>query len=169
MPGKTRASGQAADPGDKRTPLCAYHWLVRLARAWSLLPRAPAGDRQDAHCETGPLVSKHAAAQRDEHRCKSTHRLTLRAQPSRRITEGLERLHNLIRWLGGLQGRRTAVRDAEGNSALKELHQKETGYSGKTLISFGTKLRGGRCGVTLEYYHGAARILEEVRTGMRTQ
>ena len=64
------------------------------------------------------------------HRRRSTHRLTPRARPSRRITEGLERLHDLIQWLGGLQGRRTAVRDAARNSALKELHQrkKEKGY-----------------------------------------
>jgi len=54
------------------------------------------------------------------HRRKSTHRPTLRAQPSRRITEGLKRLYHLIRWLGGLQGWRTAVRDAERNSALKD-------------------------------------------------
>jgi len=46
----------------------------------------------------------------------STHRPTQRAQPFRRITEN----DALIRWLGGLQGRRTAVRDVEGNSALKE-------------------------------------------------
>ena len=60
----------------------------------------------------------------------STHRPTQRAQPFRRITEN----DALIRWLGGLQGRRTAVRDADGNSALKELHQrKEKGYLEKTL------------------------------------
>jgi len=56
----------------------------------------------------------------------STHRPTQRAQPFRRITEN----DALIRWLGGLQGRRTAVRDVGGNSALKESYdQKETGYS----------------------------------------
>jgi len=47
--------------------------------------------------------------------------------------------------------------------------QKETGYSGKTLISFGTKSRRGGGSVTLEYYHGSARILGEVRTVMRTR
>ena len=47
--------------------------------------------------------------------------------------------------------------------------QKETGYSGKTLISFGTKLRRGGGSVTLEHYHGSARILGEVRTEMRTR
>jgi len=46
----------------------------------------------------------------------STPRPTQRAQPFRRITEN----DALIRWLGGLQGRRAAVRDVEGNSALKE-------------------------------------------------
>jgi len=76
-----------------------------------------------------PLSPKHAAAQLDNHRCKSTHRLTLRAQRSRRITQGPEGLHDLIRWLGVLQGRRTAVRDVERNSVLKESYdQKETGY-----------------------------------------
>jgi len=56
----------------------------------------------------------------------STHRPTQRAQPFRRITVN----DALIRWLGGLQGRRTAVRDVEGNSALKESYdQEETGYS----------------------------------------
>jgi len=57
----------------------------------------------------------------------STHWPTQRAQPFRRITEN----DALIRWLGGLQGRRTAVRDVEGNSALKESYDqvKETGYS----------------------------------------
>ena len=44
-----RAHQQAADPGGQRTPLCAHHWLVRLARAWSLLSCAPAEGRQDAH------------------------------------------------------------------------------------------------------------------------
>jgi len=56
----------------------------------------------------------------------STHRPTQRAQPIRRITEN----DALIRWLGGLQGRRTAVRDVEGNSTLKESNDpEETGYS----------------------------------------
>jgi len=46
----------------------------------------------------------------------------------RRITEN----DALIRWLGGLQGWRTAVCDAEGNSALKESYdqrERGTGYS----------------------------------------
>jgi len=56
----------------------------------------------------------------------STHRPTQRAQPFQRITEN----DALIRWLGGLQGSRTAVRDVEGKSALKESYdQEETGYS----------------------------------------
>ena len=56
----------------------------------------------------------------------SKHRPTQRAQPFRRITEN----EALIRWLGGLQGRRTAVRDVEGNPALKESYDREeTGYS----------------------------------------
>jgi len=56
----------------------------------------------------------------------STHRPTQRAQPFRRITEN----DALIQWLGGLQGWRTAVRDVEGNSALKESYdQEEAGYS----------------------------------------
>jgi len=33
----------------------------------------------------------------------------------------------LIPWLGGLQGRRTAVRDAARNSALKESHDPRDG------------------------------------------
>jgi len=72
-----------------------------------------------------PLSPNHAAAQRDNHRCKSTHRLTLRAQPSQWITEGPEGLHDLIRWLGGLQGRRTAVCDVERDSALKESYDQK--------------------------------------------
>jgi len=60
------------------------------------------------------------------HDSMSTYRPTQRAQPFRRITEK----DALIRWLGGLQGRRTAVRDADRNSALKESHdqEKEAGY-----------------------------------------
>jgi len=71
----------------------------------------------------------------------STHRPTQRAQPFRRITEN----DVLIRWLGGLQGWRTAVRDVEENSALKESYdQEETGYS-KIVKALGTRLkeRGG--------------------------
>jgi len=62
----------------------------------------------------------------------STHWPTQRAQLFRRITEN----DALIRWLGGLQGRRTAVRDAARNSALKESHdpRKETGYLDRTKI-----------------------------------
>jgi len=67
----------------------------------------------------------------------STHRPTQRAQPFRQITEK----DALIRWLGGLQGRMTAVRDVEGNSALKESYdqEKETGYSNQ--LALGTRLR----------------------------
>jgi len=61
----------------------------------------------------------------------STHRLTQRAQSFRRITDG-PKGRALIRRLGELQGRRTAVRDVEGTSALKDSYdQKETGYLGK--------------------------------------
>ena len=70
----------------------------------------------------------------------STHRPTQRAQPFRRITEN----DALIRWLGGLQGRRTAVRDVEGNSALEKIPQskKETGYLGKNKISARDEAKG---------------------------
>jgi len=51
----------------------------------------------------------------------STHRPTQRAQLFRRIKEN----DALIRWLGGLQGRRTAVRDVERNSALKESYDQK--------------------------------------------
>jgi len=69
-----------------------------------------------------------------------THRPTQRAQPFRRITEK----DDLIRWLGGLQGWRTAVRDVVRNSALKELHQikKETGYLGRNEISARDEAKG---------------------------
>ena len=121
-----RTHQQAADPGGRRTPLCAHHWLVRLARAWSLLSRAPAEGRQDAHWENWYVrLHEHGGPARDID-SMSTHRRTQRAQPFRRITEN----DALIRWLGGLQGWRTAVRDVERNSALKESYdQKETGYS----------------------------------------
>jgi len=76
--------------------------------------------------KTGTLVFTNTAAREEDIDSMSTHRPTQRAQPFRRITEK----DALIRWLGGLQGRRTAVRDVEGNSALKEsCDQKETGYS----------------------------------------
>jgi len=111
-----RAHQQAADPGGQRTPLCAHHWLVRLARAWSLLSCAPAEGRQDAHWENWyARLHEHGDPEGDID-SMSTHRPTQRAQPFRRITEN----DALIRWLGGLQGWRTAVRDVEGDSALKE-------------------------------------------------
>ena len=76
--------------------------------------------------KTGTLVFTENTAARKKIDSMSTHRPTQRAQPFRRITEN----DALIRWLGGLQGRRTAVCDVEGNSALKESYdQKETGYS----------------------------------------
>jgi len=121
-----RTHQQVADPGGQRTPLCAHHWLIRLARAWSLLSRAPAEGRQDAHWENWyARLHEHGGPEGDID-SMSTYRPTQRAQPFRRITEN----DALIRWLGGLQGRRTAVRDIEGNSALKESYdQEETGYS----------------------------------------
>jgi len=118
-----RTHQQAADPGGQRTPLCAHHWLVRLARAWSLLSGAPAEGRQDAHWENWYVrLHEHGGLQGDSD-SMSTHRPTQRAQPFRRITEN----DALIRWLGGLQGRRTAVRDVEGNSALKESYDQIKG------------------------------------------
>jgi len=121
-----RTHQQAADPGGRWTPLCAHHWLVRLARAWSLLSCAPAKGRQAAHWENWYVrLHKHGGPARDID-STSTPRPTQRAQPFRRITEN----DALIRWLGGLQGWRTAVRDVERNSALKESYdQEETGYS----------------------------------------
>jgi len=71
--------------------------------------------------KTGTLVfTKHGGPAGDID-SMSTHRPTQRAQPFRRITEN----DALIRWLGGLQGRRTAVRDVEGNSALKESYDQK--------------------------------------------
>jgi len=67
----------------------------------------------------------------------STHRPTQRAQPFRRITED----DALIRWLGGLQGRRTAVRDAEGNSALKESYVQARDGLRTDKLALGTRLR----------------------------
>jgi hypothetical protein len=49
---------------------------------------------------------------------RSTHRLTLRAQASE--VPGTRGRVTADQRLGGLQGRRTAVRDVDGNSALKE-------------------------------------------------
>jgi len=121
-----RTHQQAADPGGQRTPLCAHHWLVRLARAWSLLSRASAEGRQDAHWKNWYARLREHGGPAGDIDSMSTHRPTQRAQPFRRITEN----DALIRLLGGLQGRRTAVHDVEGNSALKESYdQKETGYS----------------------------------------
>jgi len=68
--------------------------------------------------KTGAFVFMDTAARREDIDSMSTHRPTQRAQPFRRITEN----DALIRWLGGLQGWRTAVRDAARNSALKESH-----------------------------------------------
>jgi len=76
--------------------------------------------------KTGAFVFTNTAARRRDIDSMSTPRPTQRAQPFRRITEN----DALIRWLGGLQGWRTAVRDVERNSALKESYdQKEMGYS----------------------------------------
>jgi len=76
--------------------------------------------------KTGTLVFSNTAAWEETIDSMGTHRPTQRAQPFRRITEN----DALIQWLRGLQGRRTAVRDVEGNSALKESNdQEETGYS----------------------------------------
>jgi len=116
-----RTHQQAADPGGRRTPLCAHHWLVRLARAWSLLPCAPAEGRQAAHWENWYVrLHKHGGPARDID-SMGTPRPTQRAQPFRWITEN----DALIQWLGGLQGWRTAVRDVEGNSASKESYNQE--------------------------------------------
>jgi len=72
----------------------------------------------------------------------STQRPTQRAQPFRQITEK----NALIRWLGGLQGWRTAVRDDEWNSALKEPcdHKAQVGYLDKREISTRDEARRGR-------------------------
>jgi hypothetical protein len=61
----------------------------------------------------------------------STHRLTRRAQASE--VPGTRGRVTADQRLGGLQGRRTAVHDVDGNSASKESHdhKKETGYFGK--------------------------------------
>jgi len=116
-----RAHQQAADPGGQQTPLCAHHWLVRLARAWSLLSCAPAEGQQDAHWENWNARLRETWRPGGHIDSMSTHRPTLRAQPFRRITEN----DALIQWLGGLQGRRTAVRDVERNSALKESYDQK--------------------------------------------
>jgi len=137
-----RTHQQAADPGSQPTPLCAHHWLVRLARAWSLLSRAPAEGRQDAHWENW-YVRLHEHGGPQDIDSMSTHRPTQRAQPFRWITEN----DALIGWLGVLQGRRTAVRDVEGNSALKESYdQKRRATQG--LLVLGTRLRKGGGSVT---------------------
>jgi len=72
----------------------------------------------------------------------SMHRPTQRAQLFRRITDG-PKGHALIRRLGGLQGRRTTVRDAEGTSALKDSYdQKEMGYLDREEISTRDEAKG---------------------------
>jgi len=82
-----RAHQQAADPGDQRTPLCAHQWLVRLARAWSLLSRTPAEGRQDAHWENWYARPHEHGGPGGNIDSMSMHRPTQRAQPFRRITE----------------------------------------------------------------------------------
>ena len=67
------------------------------------------------------LHKKHGGPGKRDIDSMSTPRPTQRAQPFRRITEN----DALIRWLGGLQGWRTAVRDVEGNSALKESYDQK--------------------------------------------
>jgi len=72
--------------------------------------------------KTGTFVfTKNTAAPARGIDSMSTPRPTQRAQPFRQITEN----DALIRWLGGLQGWRTAVRDVEGNSALKESYDQK--------------------------------------------
>jgi len=71
----------------------------------------------------------------------STHRSTQRVQPFRQITEN----DALIWWLGGLQGRRTAVHDAGRNSASEESSrskEKEAGYSRKMVVALGDEAKG---------------------------
>ena len=82
--------------------------------------------RQAAHWENWYVrLHEHGGPAKDID-SMSTPQPTQRAQPFQRITEN----DALIRWLGGLQGGRTAVRDVEGNSVLKESYdQEETGYS----------------------------------------
>jgi len=71
-------------------------------------------------------------------RYKSTHRLTLRAQPFRQITEK----DALIRWLGGLQGWRTAVHDVKTQRRITPTFTKERGgLLGKNLLA-STRGRG---------------------------
>jgi len=59
-----------------------------------------------------------------------------------------------------MQGWRTAF---SGKYHDRKNLQKETGYSGKNTLNFGTKLRRGGGSVTLEYFHRSARIPGEVR------
>jgi len=70
----------------------------------------------------------------------STHQPAQRAQPSRQTIEN----DALVQWLGGLQGWRTAVRDAARNSALKESHdpRKETSYLDRTKIGARDEAKG---------------------------
>jgi len=133
-----RAHQQAADPGDQRTPLCAHHWLVRFARAWSLLSRAPAEGRQDAHWENWYARLHEQGGSARDIDSMSTHRPTQRAQPFRRITEN----DALIRWLGGLQGWRTAVRDVEGNSVLKESNDQGKRRATQKMVSARDEAKG---------------------------
>jgi len=132
---RERNHPQVADPGDQRTPLCAHHWLVRLVRACSLLPRAPARGRQDAHWENWCFRLYKKQLPSGDHR-QYEYALAYSEGPaiSTDYRGSPKRLHALIRWLGGLQGWRTAVRDAEGTSALKKPYgQKEMGYSEKSV------------------------------------
>jgi len=110
-------------PPNRRQTLAAHGYLcVHTIGSFGLLGLGhsfhvpqPEVDRMRTG-KTGTLVfAKHRGPKGDIDRM-STHRPTQRAQPFRRITEN----DALIRWLGGLQGWRTAVRDVEGNSALKE-------------------------------------------------
>jgi len=87
-----------------------------------------------ANCDPGTPPSQPSLdAARRRVRLKMTRQVRVRtgllSGPSH--TDGLQARsegRTLIRWLGGLQGRRTAVRDAEGTSVLKETYgQKRDG------------------------------------------
>jgi len=120
-------------PTNRRRTLAANgHLCVHTIDSFGLLGLGhsfhvpqPKADRMRTG-KTGTLVFTNTAAREENIDSMSTHRPTQRAQPLRRITEN----DALIRWLGGLQGWRTAVCDVERNSALKESYdQEETGYS----------------------------------------
>jgi len=115
-------------PTNRRRTLAANgHLCVHTIGSFGLLGLGhsfhvpqPKADRMRTG-KTGTLVFTNTAARRENIDSMSTHRPTQRAQPFRRITEN----DALIWWLGGLQGWRTAVRDVERNSALKESYDQK--------------------------------------------